>query len=128
MNEGRCRWEGLFLRYPTDIIGTGPLSRKIGRSPASLDLSVSRSRLGIEYFDEFVKAVTGITLTSDLDAADCHRIGNRLEAFVEEKRRRDEWDLDLLDDYPALDSVEQVYLLARFFRTCHEDWRTAPDV
>jgi len=68
----------------------------------------------------FTESVTGIPLTEDLAAADCYRIGNRLEAFVAERQREGEWTDTLLEAYPDVESREEVVAVARFLRTCHE--------
>jgi hypothetical protein len=85
------------------------------------DCDGSTWRLDLERYRGFLAAVTGIRPTADASAADCYRVGNRLEAFVAEKRRTGDWDDSLADDYPEIDSLDQIYALARFFRRCHED-------
>jgi hypothetical protein len=84
------------------------------------DYSASTWRFDADRYGEFIAAVTGIDPGDDLSATDCYRLGNRIEAFIDERRRRGEWTPALLDDYPDVDSLEQVHWLARFFRHCHE--------
>lgn len=71
-------------------------------------------------YRDFTAAVTGITLTDDLRHRDCYRAGNRLEAFVAERRREGEWTPDLVERYPDVGSLDEIVALARFLRTCHD--------
>jgi hypothetical protein len=64
--------------------------------------------------------VTGIDVEGDLSAPDCYRIGNRLEAFIAERRREGEWTEALVDEYPDVGSVAEIVGLARFVRECHD--------
>ncbi|WP_277542751.1 hypothetical protein [Haloarcula laminariae] len=68
----------------------------------------------------FTESVTGIALTEELSAADCYRIGNLLEAFVAERKRDGEWNDSLVEQYPDIDSLEEIVTLAQFLRTCHD--------
>jgi nicotinamidase-related amidase len=77
--------------------------------------------LNLDRYDAFVVAVTDTRPTADATATDCYRIGNRLEAFVAEHRRTGAWTPALVEEYPDVDSLDQIYALARFFRHCHEE-------
>ena len=77
-------------------------------------------RLDLDRYGAFVAAVTGIRPTADCAAGTCYRVGNRLEAFVAEKQDAGEWTPALVEQHAAVDSLDQIYALARFFRHCHE--------
>jgi hypothetical protein len=87
---------------------------------AGFELSDSVWRLELDRYVDFIESVTGISPTRDPAAADCYRIGNRLEAFIDERRRAGEWTHALVEQYAAIDALGQIYWLARFFRQCHE--------
>lgn len=93
-------------------------------SPAArfdgLELSDSEWRLDPDRYRRFVDALTGIEPSAELSPADCYRIGARLEGFIEQHRRRDEWAPTLVESYPEVDSLEEIVWLARFFRECHD--------
>jgi len=73
-----------------------------------------------EQYRDFTEAVAGIALTADLSATDCYRIGNRLEAFIAERKRDGEWTEALLAEYSGVGSLAEIVALAQFLRTCHE--------
>lgn len=73
-----------------------------------------------DQYREFIETVTGIAPPDEPTASDCYRIGNRIEAFVEEHHRLDEWTPDLVEEYPDVDSLAEILGLARFFRRCHD--------
>ncbi|MFC7227649.1 hypothetical protein N0B31_09565 [Salinirubellus salinus] len=75
----------------------------------------------LDRYAAFVEAVTGFTPSDDLTADDCYRIGNRIEAFVEERHRAGEWDETVVEGYPVVESRSEVLALARLFRRCHEE-------
>jgi len=77
-------------------------------------------RLDLDHYRGFIQSVTGTSPTQDLSASDCYRIGNRLEAFIDENQRAGEWTEELAEGYSEVDSLRQIYWLARFFRQCHE--------
>ena len=77
-------------------------------------------RLNLDHYGEFIESITGITPEENLSASDCYRIGNRLEAFIDESQRAGEWTEELVEKHPEVDSLRQLYVLARFFRRCHE--------
>ncbi|MFB6167678.1 MAG: hypothetical protein ABEJ43_02400 [Haloferacaceae archaeon] len=83
------------------------------------DADESTWRLNLDRYGAFVAAVTGIRPGADVTAADCYRIGNRLEAFIAERKRTDDWTAALVEEYPDVDSLDQIHALARFFRHCH---------
>ncbi len=83
-------------------------------------------RLDIDSYRDFIESVTGISPDRNLSASDCYRIGNRLEAFIDETRRAGRWTEDLVEGYSEVDSLRQIYWLARFFRQRHEQCLEAP--
>lgn len=85
-----------------------------------LDISASEWRLDTEEYRAFIQAVTGISPTDGLSTTDCYRIGNRLQALIEERKRRGEWDRSLVETYSDVESLEEFVWLARFFRACHD--------
>jgi hypothetical protein len=84
-------------------------------------------RLDLDRYGEFVETVTGIAPHAELSASDCYRVGNRIEAFVHERRRAGTWTPDLVANYPGVDSLDQITLLARFFRRRHEERLAVPE-
>jgi hypothetical protein len=78
-------------------------------------------RLAVDRYAAFIEAVTGITPDEDPSADDCYRIGNRIEAFVEERHRAGEWDETVVDAYPVVESRSEMLALARLFRRWHEE-------
>jgi hypothetical protein len=87
---------------------------------AGFELSGSAWRLDLDFYRGFIESVTGISPGENPSGSDCYRIGNRIEAFIEEKRRAGEWTNELVESYPEIDSLRQIHWLARFFRQCHE--------
>jgi len=102
-----------MIRVLPDTPWSGPSTRGLELSPDEWRLDPGRYR-------EFVEAAIGIRLTDEPTASDCYRIGNRLEALVEERRRRGEWTPDLVEAFPDVESLAEIVGLARFFRRCHE--------
>jgi len=94
----------------------------VRRDPAIKGLEVSDSewRLDIGQYQDFIEATTGLSPSDGLSASDCYRIGNRLQAFVEERKRRNDWDATLVEAYPDVQSLKEFVWLARFFRACHD--------
>ncbi|WP_435358588.1 hypothetical protein [Haloarchaeobius sp. DFWS5] len=82
-------------------------------------------QLDPERYGDFVETVTGIPLGDDLSAADCYRIRNRIEAKVDAKRRRGEWTPTVAEEYPDVESRDDILAVARFFRECHDHYRDA---
>lgn len=85
-----------------------------------LEISDSEWRLDIGRYQEFIEAATGLSPSDGLSASDCYRIGNRLQALVEEHKRQNDWDSTLVESYPDVESLEEFVWLARFFRACHD--------
>lgn len=102
------------------MIRIPPASAWTGPSTAGLDLSASEWQLDPDRYREFIEAATGIAVSDDPTAPDCYRIGNRLEALIEERRRQDEWTPTLVESYPDVESLPEIVGLARFFRRCHD--------
>lgn len=102
-----------MIRIPPDTTRTGP-------STDGLDLSADEWRLDPDHYRAFIEVTTGIVVSNEPVASDCYRIGNRLEALIEERRRRDEWTPALVEEYPDVDSLDEIVGLARFFRRCHD--------
>ena len=71
-------------------------------------------------YESFIQTATGIAVDGDLAAADCYRIGNRLDALIAEHQQNGEWTPGLTASYPDIDSREEFLGLARFFRECHQ--------
>lgn len=76
--------------------------------------------LQLDEYRQFISETTGIKVDESPSAEDCYRIGNRLEAFIDKRRRAGEWTEDLVKEYPDVDNLEEITWLARFFRTCHQ--------
>lgn len=102
------------------MIRIPPASAWTGPSTAGLDLSASEWHLDPDRYREFIETATGIAVSDDPTASDCYRIGNRLEALIEERRRRGEWTPALVESYPDVESLSEIVGLARFFRRCHD--------
>jgi hypothetical protein len=86
---------------------------------SGLHTSDSEWHLDVSQYESFIEEATGISVTGDLDATDCYRIGNRLEALITEHQQHGEWTEDLAEDYPDVASRKEIVGLARFFRECH---------
>lgn len=85
-----------------------------------LTVSETEWRLDVDRYQEFLGEATGISPADGLSASDCYRIGNRLQALVEKRKRHDEWGPSLVEAYPDIDSLEEFLWVARFFRACHD--------
>lgn len=85
-----------------------------------LEIAGTEWRLDVDRYGDFVVAATDIAPSEGLSASDCYRIGNRLQALVEERKRQGEWDRALVDGYPDVDSLDEFLWVIRFFLTCHE--------
>jgi len=101
-----------MIHVKPEVLWTDPELR-------GLDISESEWRLDTEEYRAFIEAATGISPTDGLSTSDCYRIGNRLQALIEERKRRGEWDSALVEAYPDVESLEEFFWLARFFRACH---------
>lgn len=73
-----------------------------------------------EPYHRFIEEATDIQVPANLTATDCYRIGNRLEALIEEAHRQDRWNRRLIEQYPTVTSLDEIVGLAHVFRTCHE--------
>ena len=102
------------------VIETTSSSSAPNEDVAGFEVTESGWRLDIDYHRGFIESVTGISPSQNLSASDCYRIGNRLEAFIDESKRAGEWTEELVENYSEVDSLRQIYWLARFFRQCHE--------
>jgi hypothetical protein len=107
------------------MLSIAPDAPRTGPSREGLDLSGAEWHLDVERYRPFVEATTGIRPTESLSAAECYRIGNRLEALIEERRRHGEWTPALVEEYPVVESLEEILAVARFFRQCHACHREA---
>ena len=83
-------------------------------------MTESEWQLDLTAYQAFLEVATGISVGADLSADDCYRIGNRLEALIEERRREGRWTADVAAAYPDVRTREDIVWLARFFRRCHE--------
>ncbi|MFC6764468.1 hypothetical protein [Natrinema soli] len=77
-------------------------------------------RLNVDRYLNFIETATGISPNGEISASDCYRIGNRLYALVEERKRHEEWDSSLVEEYPDIKSLKEFLWVARFFLICHE--------
>lgn len=92
------------------------------RSRPSLDgieLADGAWQFDPQRYRSFLRERTGIDPGGELTGADCYRIGNRLEAFIEDRRRRGEWEASLVETEPEVDTLDEIAELARLFRQCH---------
>jgi len=76
--------------------------------------------LDVGRYGDFIQVATGISPASGLSASDCYRIGNRLQALVEQRKRHDEWEPTLVESYPDVEALGEFLWVARFFRACHD--------
>jgi hypothetical protein len=84
-----------------------------------LDASDGEWRLDVDRYRAFLDEAAGLSPADGLSASDCYRVGNRLQGLIEERKRHDAWDPALLEEFPDVDSLQQILWLARFFRACH---------
>ncbi|WP_435332917.1 hypothetical protein [Haloarchaeobius sp. TZWWS8] len=87
---------------------------------AGLEVTESEWRLDTDRYRRFVEEAARQSLDDQPTAADCYRIGNRIEALIAEHRQRDDWSPSLVEEYPDVDSLDEIVGLARFFRHCHD--------
>jgi hypothetical protein len=85
-----------------------------------LEVSDGEWRLDVARYQDFLRVTTGISPVDGLSTSDCYRIGNRLQALIEERKRQDEWDSALVESYPDVESLEALLWVARFFRACQD--------
>lgn len=74
----------------------------------------------IDYYSQFIREVTGISVSDDLSAHDCYRIGNLLQGFIEEMEADGDWNSEAISSYPVVESADEVFYLSEFFRHCHK--------
>jgi hypothetical protein len=85
-----------------------------------IEVSEGEWRLRVDRYQEFIAESTGIPPADGLAAADCYRIGNRLQGLIEECKRHDEWTPALVAEYSDINSLDEFLWVARFFRACHD--------
>lgn len=85
-----------------------------------LSISGSEWKLDVDLYETFIMEATGISPGRNLSGSDCYRIGNRLQALIEKRKRCDEWDQTVVEAYPDIGTLEQFSWIARFFRACYE--------
>ena len=96
-----------------DPVWTDPSIQGLEVSDAEWHLDVARYR-------HFIEEAAGIDPTDPISTAACYRIGNRLQALVEDHKRNDEWEPALVEEYPDVASLEGFLWVARIFQRCHE--------
>jgi hypothetical protein len=101
------------------MISISPDTSRSVPSLKGLDVTESEWRLDISEYDQFIESATGIAVGKTPSAAECYRIGNRLEALIEDYQQTGEWER-LQREYPAIESSDELVGLARFFRQCHD--------
>lgn len=101
------------------MIRISPSTTQSAPAVGSIEVADDEWRLDPTRYRQFITETTGYTVTADPCPSECYRIGNRLEAFVEERKRAGEWSLALVDGYPEVESLDEIIGLARFFRECH---------
>ncbi len=109
------------IRVTPETVRTDP-------SIAGLEVSAEEWQLDVARYREFLSVTTGISVAEGLSAAECYRVGNRLQALVETRKRHDEWGPELVAEYPDVESLETITWIARFFRACHECHDSAEDI
>lgn len=101
------------IRVPADLAWADP-------SIEGLDASGEDWYLNVARYQEFIREAAGIDPMNGISVSDCYRIGNRLQALIEQHKREQEWKPELIKDYPDVESLEEFLWIARFFETCHE--------
>lgn len=77
-------------------------------------------QLDVDLYCDFILNVAGIAPRNGLTSTDCYRIGNRLQARIEEYKRNGEWEPTLVETHRDIESLEEFLWLARVFRACHD--------
>lgn len=93
--------------------------------PPGVTIDDGECALDVDRYRAFLESVTGLAVSADPSPADCYRIGNRLEGFIASQDAADPEAEPDLQAHPMVDSMTVVHWLAVFFRTCHEDCRSA---
>lgn len=73
-------------------------------------------RLRMDYYDRFIREVTGIEATGGVSSRDLKTIQCRLEGCVETYEREGSCTCDAFERYEHVESIAEVRELARFFR------------
>jgi hypothetical protein len=108
------------VRCMSATIAVAPKSVWTDPEIEGLDVSEDEWRLDVERYQELLVETTDISPADGLSASDCYRIGNRLQALVEEHKRQDEGESGLVEAHPDVGSLEEFLCLARVFRACHD--------
>ena len=101
------------MRVTPDAVWTDP-------DIDGLEVSDTEWRLDVDRYGDFLVEATGIPPAEGLSASDCYRMGNRLQALIEERKRQDKWGPALVEAYPDVESLETFVWVARFLRACHD--------
>ncbi|MFC7018793.1 MULTISPECIES: hypothetical protein [Haloarcula] len=101
------------------MIRISPTAARAPAAATGLTVTDEAWQLDPDEVAPFVEATTGFSLSSDLGATECYRIGNRLEGFIEARKRNGEWTSALVESHPDVNSLDEIVALARFFRACH---------
>lgn len=101
------------------MIRISPSTTHSAPAVGNIEVTDDEWRLDPTRYRAFIAETTGYSVADDPHPSECYRIGNRLEAFVEERKRAGEWSPELVDSYPDVESLDEMLGLARFFRECH---------
>jgi hypothetical protein len=97
------------------------------RSRPGLRITDGVWQLDADYYEPFIEAATGISVSDDISPSECYRIGNSLESFIEDRKAKEEWNTEVVKSYPVVESLEEIFWVARFFRECHRCELNAKD-
>lgn len=78
-------------------------------------------------YDLFIRRVTGLTVDEGPTPREASRIANILEGFIDEKKREGNWSPELLEAYPTVESLIEVYALTRVLRVYGETVTSSRD-
>lgn len=90
-----------------------------GREPPDIDgfeHAHGEWRLQVEHYRDFLADVTGVDVSESLTPRELKTIQGRLEGCIERYEREGRCRCDDLAGYEAIEDVEDVHDLARFFR------------
>lgn len=73
----------------------------------------------IDYYSNFIREATGLSVPDSLSPHDCYRIGNLLQGFIEEMKTEGDWNAKGISSYPVVESTDEAFYLSEFFRDCH---------
>lgn len=87
-----------------------------------------RRNNGILLFDPneyavFIQRISGYKINSNPTVDESARIASHLESFIDQRQRSQAWGPGLLEQYPTINSLVEIYALVRIFRT-HQDQGT----